>query len=107
VTLVFASAFARWKEERRVIIPGNKIKEMVVKVEPRNIELADFPAIVETLEGTNLVVYDGLFIPPLYDGGQFRVRGITSKILTKSGELDALIIGVREAVTFLEPLQHP
>ncbi|ALL01102.1 hypothetical protein Pyrde_1054 [Pyrodictium delaneyi] len=107
VSLVFASAFARWKEERRVVIPGNKVKEIVVRVEPRNIELADFPAIVETLEGIYLVVYDGLFVPPLYDGGRFRVRGITSKILTESGEFDALIIGAREAVTFLEPLQHP
>ncbi|BES81341.1 hypothetical protein PABY_09080 [Pyrodictium abyssi] len=50
-------------------------------------------------------MYDGLFIPPLYEGGVFRVRGIMSKVSTSKGDIDALVVGIREALTFVEPLR--
>ncbi|WP_338252342.1 hypothetical protein [Pyrodictium abyssi] len=105
ISLSFASASLRWSEERRIVHTSNSIVETTVHVDPYSYSLADFPAIVETREGIYILVYDGLFIPPLYEGGVFRVRGIMSKVSTSKGDIDALVVGIREALTFVEPLR--
>jgi len=105
ISLSFASASLRWSEERRIVHTSNSIVETTVHVDSYSYSLADFPAVVETQEGIYILVYDGLFIPPLYEGGVFHVRGIKSKISTSKGDLEALVIGTREALTFVEPLR--
>ncbi|WP_317896465.1 hypothetical protein [Pyrofollis japonicus] len=94
----------RTEEERRVWIITSEVTETRVSVEPYDARLGDFPGIVETKEGY-IVVFDGFYVPALFEGGRFRVRGLKARIVLGGGDsVDAIAVGVAEASTFVEPL---
>ncbi|KSW12332.1 hypothetical protein CF15_06210 [Pyrodictium occultum] len=105
-TISFSAASwrLRWREERRIIHVTGGPLEVKLRLEPLSPGLADFPGIAETREGIQLIVYDGLFLPALYEGGVFRVRGLAATITLPGGDAEAVVVGVREALTFIEPL---
>lgn len=94
----------RSEEERRIWIVSSEVAETRVSVEPYDAGLGDFPGIVETREGY-IVVFDGFYVPALFEGGKFRVRGLKARIVLGGGDsVDAIAVGVAEAPTFVEPL---
>jgi len=68
-------------------------------VEPLPYRIGDFPSIIETKNGTFLVIYDGIYVPQLVEGGRFIVRGLKGKVMFGADEVEAIIVGVREALT--------
>ncbi|ABM81103.1 hypothetical protein Hbut_1271 [Hyperthermus butylicus DSM 5456] len=102
VSLSIADFNARLEPLRVIVETSKVIVDKVVDVEPYQQTLGDFPAIAVTNDGSYIVIYDGLFVPLVFEGGKLRVRGL--KACLKKGDecLDAIVIGVREVATFID-----
>lgn len=75
-----------------------------IHVEPCQLSVGDYPAIIESREGIVLLVYDGFFVPALIHGGCFIVEGVHAEITLGGGEtVDAIAVGGREALGRIRP----
>ncbi|HIQ55192.1 MAG TPA: hypothetical protein EYH59_00715 [Pyrodictium sp.] len=81
-----------------------KVVECIVEVEPLEPGVVEFPARVSLVKSScgadELVLFDGLFRPVLWEGGTYRVRGI----LLRKENGNCIVVGVREELTYILPL---
>jgi hypothetical protein len=77
-----------------------------VTVKPLAQSLGDFPALVETEEGIALLVYDGIYIPSLLEGGVFEVYGLQGDYINFKDHRKVLVVGVSEKTTYIKCLKR-
>jgi hypothetical protein len=92
--------------ERRVFEVTGRVVERIVSIEPYQRSLGDYPHLAWDTHGTATVVYDGFYVPRLFAGGRFYVRGVAASILVGGEKVDAIAIGPGEAhlPTYLVPI---
>jgi len=85
-------------------VKDRRVVECIVEVEPLEPGVVEFPARVPVIKSScgvdELVLFDGLFKPILWEGGVYRVRGI----LLKKENGNCIVVGVREELTYILPL---
>ena len=81
-----------------------EIVECIVSVDPLEPGVIGFPAKIPIVKSScrvdELVLFDGLFKPILWEGGTYRVRGI----LLRKGDENYIVVGVREELTYILPI---
>ncbi len=103
VSIAFASDRLRSTPLRSIhVIENYRLKCYVVRVECCQETLGDYPARIEVENPylSKLVVYDGIYVPALLEGGMFKVCGLPLRL----DDERALAVGVAEAHTVIEPL---
>ncbi len=103
ISVTLVNRQARRAVERRVFRVKRATKRILLHVEPYQQSIGDYPGIVETLDGPPLVVFDGFYVPALFLGGHFMVRGLELEVIYSGGEVvKALGIGLREDYTWIK-----
>jgi len=84
---------------------NRRVVECIVSINPLEPGVIEFPAripIVESsCEANELVVFDGLFKPALWEGGTYRVRGV---LLKEGNGENYIVVGIREELTYILPI---
>ncbi len=106
VSVTLVNRQARRAIERRVFRVKRTTKRILLRVEPYQQSIGDYPGIVETINGPLLVVFDGFYVPALFLGGYFMVRGLELEVVYSGGEVvKALGVGLREDYTWIKKVK--
>jgi predicted nucleotidyltransferase len=100
-SITIVDSAKRMETPKFLVKPLSQPTKAIVKVEPLEYTLADFPAVAETREGIILVVYDGIYVPALLEGGRFEVRGLRAEYTSPRLTGEALVVGVAEEPTYI------
>ena len=106
VSLTIVDSVKRMEAPKFTLHTTNETVKTIATVEPLNYLLGDFPAIVETREGIALIVYDGIYIPALLEGGRFEVQGVKAEYIDGEEKREAIVVGVAEKPTYMRYLAH-
>ena len=83
---------------------NRRVVECIINVDSLEPGVIGFPAkipiVKSSCEVDELVLFDGLFRPAIWEGGTYRVRGI----LLKEGSENYIVVGVREELTYILPI---